>query len=185
MGTDKALVMLRGTPLVMRVVERLRLLPIDELFMISRQADQYHVLDISVYPDIVPDLGPIGGLSTALKLTHHDYIIVVGCDMPFINPALLMKLLEAQNETQYDAIVPRWCGKSQPLHAVYHRNSLPKIEAALTAGTRRLQDLLDQLHTRWMDEDEYASMEAEGLAFTNLNTPADLERAATYLTEAR
>ncbi len=191
MGTDKALVVFQGKALVTHVIERLRLLPGDQIFVISRHRDQYPMLDIPVYPDIISDLGPIGGLCTALKLANHDQVIVVGCDMPFINPMLIMKLLEAQKvqeaqlEAQCDAVVPRWRGKSQPLHAVYHRDSLPKIESALTAGTRRLQDLLDQLHTHWMDEAEYTPLEVDGLAFTNLNAPVDLERAASHLTEMR
>jgi len=185
MGTDKALVMLRGKPLVKHVIERLRLLPVDQIFLLARQADQYPMLDIPVYSDIIPDLGPVGGLWTALNLANHDQIVVVGCDMPFINPALLVKLVESQTAMPCDAVVPRWHGNPQPLHAVYHRQSLEKVASALTAGTRRFQDMLDQFRTRWMDEREYAPLEANGLAFTNLNTLDDLERVASLLSETR
>lgn len=182
MGMDKALVMFQDKPLVVHVLNRLRLLPADQIFLISRQANQYPALQIPVFADLIPDLGPIGGLWTALSYANHDLVVVVGCDMPFINSRLIVKLLELQSVTRYDAVVPRWHGEPQPLHAVYHRNCLPKVASALAAGTRRFQELLDQLHIRWLNEPEYASLEPDGLAFTNLNTPIDLERAASFLT---
>lgn len=179
MGMDKALVLFQGKPLVKHVIERLP--EVYDIILIARQPDQYAALGIPVHADIVPDLGPIGGLRTALTLVQHDQVIVVGCDMPFINPLLLKKLLAMQTENHADAVVPLWRGKSQPLHAVYHRYCLPKIESALAAGTRRMQDLLDQIDTRWVNEAEYAPLETDGLAFTNMNTPADLEHASTEM----
>jgi molybdopterin-guanine dinucleotide biosynthesis protein A len=44
--------------------------------------------------DLVPRCGPLGGIFTALKTSRADAELFLACDMPFLTPALLRKLLD-------------------------------------------------------------------------------------------
>lgn len=80
------------------------------------------------------------------------------------------------------ALVPRWRKGVEPLHAVYRRESLPVIEREVAklngSGVRpRLVDVLEKANAAFIDmEDKFEPGELE-LAFANVNTPEDLERA--------
>jgi molybdopterin-guanine dinucleotide biosynthesis protein A len=43
--------------------------------------------------DLVPGCGPLGGVFTALKTSRADAEIFLACDMPFVSPALLARLV--------------------------------------------------------------------------------------------
>ncbi len=182
METDKALVELAGVPLIARVIERVRPLEPAEIVIICRQPARYAFLDLPAYDDLIPDLGPMGGLLTALTHARHPHVIVVGCDMPFVNPALLTALVEAQRASGdvYDAVVPWWQGQAQPLHALYHVKCLDQVAGVIASGERRMRRLLEMLHVRAVAEPEIEPLDPEGRAFINLNTPGDLRDAQPY-----
>jgi molybdenum cofactor guanylyltransferase len=52
MGTDKALVLFQGKPLILHVIEWLP--EVEQLFVISPQRDQYSTLCLPVYADPIP-----------------------------------------------------------------------------------------------------------------------------------
>jgi molybdenum cofactor guanylyltransferase len=187
MGTDKAWVVFREKPLLIHVLEQLTRLQPAQQIVICREAPPIQLSNVEFVPDIIPDIGPAGGLITALTSARHEHIIVAGCDMPFINPALYQKLLTFQKnqEQRFDAVIPGWQGKPQPLHGLYHRQCLDRLQTLVDSGTRRLTDILDGLNTCVVDETEYNAIESTGLAFTNLNTPDDLQRAVLLVENNR
>jgi len=121
--------------------------------------------------DEIPDLGPIGGLSTALGAVRTDYAFVIACDMPFLDPDLIRKQCEALDRLYPAAVVPRRDSRVQPLHALYPRSCRATIEALISEGTRRIADLFTRIETQFIDEP------ADPRAFFNINTPSDLRRA--------
>ena len=52
-----------------------------------------------------------------------------------------------------DAIVPRWEGDVEPLHAVYATRCLPAIEVHLTNGRHALRDFLGAVLRDWLHID--------------------------------
>lgn len=47
--------------------------------------------------DAVPRCGPLGGVLTGLKTARSDAVLFLACDMPFITPALLGKIVRASH----------------------------------------------------------------------------------------
>lgn len=178
MGQNKALIDLAGKPLIAHVIDRLRPLSAD-LLIVCRDPAAMAFLGVPAYTDILPDLGPIGGLATVLTYAAQPNVLMVGCDMPFANPALFAALIQVQQDTAspYDAVVPYWNERPQPLHALYHRQCLPRVTQMIDAGERRMHRLLDSLNVRVFTHEETARYDADGRAFTNLNTPDDVAAA--------
>lgn len=182
MGTDKALVELGGKPLIAHVVERLQPLNADETIIICRDQARYAFLGLATVEDITPDLGPIGGLFTALTLARNANVILVGCDMPFASSEVMATLLDTQHRADdvYDALIPTWEGRPQPLHALYHVGCLAKVERAIEVGERAMVRLLASLNTYRLSEQETAHLDPTGKAFTNLNTPEEVRAIQTH-----
>ncbi|HEX2623105.1 MAG TPA: molybdenum cofactor guanylyltransferase [Phototrophicaceae bacterium] len=193
MGTDKAFVMLNGKPLIAHVIERLRQINPAELIVISNQPHfppetfaSFIPPDLPVYSDlagVAREQGPLGGILTALHYAQSDNVIVVGCDMPFINPRLLTYIIELQltASASYRAIVPRWQGQYEGLHALYHRDCRSIIQHQLETGRLRLADLFSMVNTRVIDEAECAAFDPDGRSFININTPGELVVASSEL----
>ncbi len=132
---------------------------------------------VPVVRDLVADCGSLGGLYTGLKQAHTEYIFVVACDMPFLNPTLVRHVVSLKG--QADIVMVRLEQGLQPTHALYSRRCLPVIEEMLHARHLKIQHLVvhPSLHTRFVTESELRKIDHEGLSFINVNTPADLDAA--------
>jgi len=171
MGTDKALLQVGGQMLIERVVTALRAVA-GEVLLVGRDAGRFDWLGVQTLEDVFVGGGPLAGIHAALSSARHPRCLVVACDMPFLNIDLLRYMLRQADG--WDAVVPRWQERLQPLHAVYTPTCLGPIEGMLSAGDRCPLDLYPRLHTRFVTGAEIAALEEGWLSFVNLNTPDDL-----------
>src|SRR5690348_16155343 len=148
MGSDKAALLIQGEPLLLRAVRLLRAVTPD-VAIIGPPERAALAPDVPSYPDRWPNQGPLGGIATALQALAGEAVLVVGCDMPFLNLDVLRYLVALSPGS--DAMVVRADGAAHPLHAVYHRRCLPAIEAQLRAGNRQVQRLLARLAVRFVE----------------------------------
>jgi len=174
MGTDKALLLLDGTPLIGHVIARLRPL-IAEIVIVGDSAGAFGRFGIPVIPDPRPDEGPLAGIRTALMHTDAPLVFCCACDMPFLETALVGRLLELA-EQGVAAVVPWMRGEPEPLCAVYAKEALPLIEDVLASGRRSIRDVLDKMPIRFVEEDDLRHYDPELSSFVNINTPDDLAR---------
>ena len=174
MGRDKALVALAGKPLVVHVLERVSSLG-DEILLTTNRPEEYHFLGMPLITDPVPGAGSLAGLQTALRAAHGQIVIVLACDMPFVSRPLLEHMLSLAR--QAEVVIPSRKGEYEPLQAVYSRECLPAIEAALAAGERRMISFLPRVRVLPIEEAILTRYDPQGLSFFNVNTPQDLAEA--------
>lgn len=177
MGTDKAFVDIFGQPLIEHIIGRVAGLGQAETILITNRPDDYAHLGLTMVGDVLPDKGSLGGIYTALHHSQAAYTLVVACDMPFLNPALLRHMIALCDGDHYDVIVPRVEGYPQGLHAIYSKNCLEPIRARLDADRLKVIGFYDDVRVRYIDEPEYAPFDPDGLSFSNVNTPEELEEA--------
>lgn len=178
MGRDKARVLLAGRPLITHVLERVAPLG-DEVLVTTNAPEDYAFLGVRLAADERPGAGALAGLQTALRAARHEVVLVLACDLPFVCVPLLEHMLRLA--PQADAIVPRWRGEFEPLHAVYRRNCLPAIDLALAEGRQRMISFHSAIQLTVVDEDQVAAYDPQGLTFFNINTPDDLLAAERIL----
>lgn len=183
MGTDKAFVPLLGRPLIEHVLARVAGLGAAETFIVTNAPEKYQALGLPLYGDIIPGAGSLGGIYSALTHATTPYTIVIACDLPLASPELLRLLLARASEDSgpYDAIVPRYQGTTQGMHALYARTARESIGQAVAEGRYQVKALLNDVHTRFVDEPEYAHIDQDGRAFRNVNTPEDLAAVEALL----
>jgi len=180
MGQDKALMPFLGRPLIARQVERLRGLDAALLVVTNRPAE-YAFLGLPLAADRVQGLGPLGGLVTAFEAASTPVVAVVACDMPFLNPALLLAQRALLEREQVDVVIPRSPEGLEPLHAVYRREvCLPAVRQALAEGKRRMIAWLEAVRVREMNAEEIAAADPTLRSFVNVNSPAEFRQAEEW-----
>ncbi len=103
MGRDKAWVEVHGRALIEHVRARLEQV-CAEIIVVANDPAPYQKLTVPIVSDILPGHGSLGGIYSGLHAAQFDRAIVVACDMPFLNPALLGHMIALAGE--YDVIVP-------------------------------------------------------------------------------
>jgi len=131
--------------------------------------------ELRIVADTFPGKGPLGGIYTGLVASDSFYNLVVACDMPFLNQALLHYLL--QLSADFDVVVPRVNNLVEPLHAVYAKSCLASIEYMIEQGKLSVYELLSLVRVRYAEAEEIEIFDPKHLSFFNINTKADLEMA--------
>lgn len=184
LGRYKALETLGGQSLIERVIDRLSPLG-TEIIVVTAREDQALPLDLKVkrVSDVYPGKGALVGIYSGLKAASNFYSLVVACDMPFLNVALLRYLMGLSSG--FDAVIPKLEGKLEPLHAVYSKDCLGPIEDMLGEDRLKVTDLPDRLGVRFVGDKEVETFDPEHLSFFNINCESDLERARVLLDKER
>lgn len=180
MGRDKAFVELGGKVLIERVIERSAGLGQSETILITNKPPEYAQLGLPMHGDILPDKGSLGGIYTALARAKSPDVLVLACDMPFVNSSLLRYMIEQMDE-ETDIVVPRVEGYPQGLHAIYKKTCIAPIAEQLAADQLKIIRFYDQMRVHYLDEAEYALFDPQGRSFANLNTPEELAEAERLL----
>jgi molybdopterin-guanine dinucleotide biosynthesis protein A len=178
MGQNKALMSLGGRRLIDRVASVLREV-FRELLLVTNSPEVYADLSVPMVSDVFPDKGSLGGIYSAIYHASTPYCLIVACDMPFLNAAVMRYLVE--HMADYDVVVPEIHGELQPLHAVYSKACLEPIAHCLEANRLKVVGFFPEVRVRTVTASELQSLDPELLAFQNLNTPEEFQAAARRL----
>jgi len=178
LGRDKILEVIGDSNLLQRVVSQLGSFNSNIVVVVASGKSLPQFTDyprLRIVTDIYPGKGALGGLHAGLATSNTFYNLVVACDMPFLNQALLQYMV--QLSPGFDLVVPRVGELVEPLHAVYSRNCLAPIERLLKQGEIRVRALFELVKVRYVEADEIERFDPKHLSFFNVNTEADLEMA--------
>ena len=171
MGTDKSFVPFLGRPMIEVVRERVEGLG-DELILITNTPEPYAYLGLPMFSDDYPDTGPLGGIYTAIRHARNQHVLIVACDMPWLNRPLLEYMIGLRETA--DVVVPRWDKFPEPLHAVYSQACLEPIREKLAAGMLKITAFYGRVSVRFVERPEIERFDPQGRSFVNVNTPDDL-----------
>lgn len=144
----------------------------DEVIVITNQAEEYHFIEAKKYQDLVTDIGPLGGIYTALKTVEQSAIFVVSCDMPYLDHFVIKQLTKAYDKSNSDILIPRINGCVEPLNAIYSTGIIPHIEKNIKNNKFAIRDLFPLVNMRYLD---LPSTPENIKHFTNINSPEEFE----------
>jgi molybdopterin-guanine dinucleotide biosynthesis protein A len=173
-GRDKALLEVGGSSLIERVLVRVKPLT-DDLFISVNSPEKYKQFDLRTVTDVYPNKAALGGIYSAIKVARYDNVLILACDMPFLNIELLKHLMKLAPTA--DVVAPL-LEPFQPetLLTVYSKNCLPIIESRLLANRLRIVDFFDEVSARYVEQDEVAKFDPDFHSFINVNTPTDWQK---------
>ena len=189
MGQSKARVPFMGSPLICRLIRRLRCAA-DEIIITTNEADklgfleeEFPDLEIKLVPDAFDFRGALPGLYTAIQSARNPYVAVVACDMVLASASLVVAESLEMAKSGADVVVPVNNHGFEPFHALYRRSGcLPAVRRALDRGERRAQSFFDDPEVKVLEFPQERVLEAEprGGCFVNANTPEELQRIEDF-----
>jgi molybdopterin-guanine dinucleotide biosynthesis protein A len=144
-GADKARFPVDGRPMIAHVYAAVAAVAGDVLVGLGGGDLAGTEVAARVVRDAYPGAGPLAGIHAGLVASPTPWLLVVACDMPFVTPAALGRLLAARAPGVQAVVAQDGQGRRHPLCACYHASVRPLVAARLDAGQLRLQALLDDL----------------------------------------
>jgi molybdopterin-guanine dinucleotide biosynthesis protein A len=140
-------------------------------------------------PDLVPGLGPMGGLVTGLSWAKEEGlsgVVLLACDLPLVRPDLIGSIL-TRWPTGSLAVVPGSHGPLgfEPLCAGYSTDCLGPVQGVLESGKRAMDLALQAVGAHIIHPDELGSREELTRAFMNVNTKETAVAVAESLGRSR
>jgi molybdopterin-guanine dinucleotide biosynthesis protein A len=170
-GRDKAFADVGGEPIAVRTLRLFRTL-FPQVVVATNRPERFRSLDVETVADVYPGCGPLAGIHAAMRVARYPYVFVAACDMPGLDPDVIRFLLGRLDDV--DAVVPRWDGDIEPLHAVYAVRLLPLVEEALRSGRHAMREFLPRLRVDYVAEDELRRIRGTARSMLNVNTPEEL-----------
>lgn len=144
MGGDKALLAYHGCSQVEYVASLLS--PICAATYLSRRPDQAQIstghTELPVLLDTFLDMGPLGGVLSALRAFPQAAWLVVACDLPWLDGASLEALLDARNPFRQATAFLQSDGAPEPLCTIYEPRIYRAALGRLGEGRTSLRGLL-------------------------------------------
>lgn len=173
MGGEKATVPVGGVPLVERVLELAHAVSDDVVLLPGDR--ELNPPDVTLVADAPEPAGPLGALVSGLAAVRHDWCLLLPCDLPFADAAVVEGLRQRAAATRADAVVLQDASGLQPFHGLYRTNpTRSALTSWVAGGGRSLRGLLERL-----DVDAVPAAEDEP-SLLDVDTPADLQRARSW-----
>jgi molybdenum cofactor guanylyltransferase len=175
-GSPKGLLEVGGRRIIDRVIEALTEALEGPPALIANGPDAPGwVPGLAVHPDVVPGIGALGGILTAVETLGP--VVCVAWDMPFVPAALLRELAAGLDSA--DAVLPESDSRRglEPLCAAYGPACGPAIRAALARGDRRAIGFHRDIGLGRLAAGVVLKYGDPDVLFFNVNAPGDLQRA--------
>lgn len=174
-GSNKALFAPDGETLISKAADLLRPLTGEVLVSASpAHAGTYDFLGLEIVEDLHPDSGPLGGLEALLQRCSTPWLLVLTCDMPFVDSDALLTMIRhaLQPQGHHHGVLPRalaWrrCdGSISPFPLLIEQDALAITQDRIRAGKLSMKGLLCAVDTF------YITSPSDRL-LSNINRPED------------
>jgi len=162
-GRDKGLLDWRGRPLIAWVHDLVRPSTDDLIVSCNRNQERYAAFADRLVSDEQDDFpGPLAGIRAGLRIARHSQLLVLPCDAPLLDRALLDELLSKAGSRP---VMVRQGEYWQPLFSLLPTTLGADLERAWQAGERSPQYWL-----RGFDPQQVLCAETDP-RLANFNTP--------------
>jgi len=126
-----------------------------------------------IVEDIHPDIGPVGGLESALLGSKYESIFLVACDMPFISPKAVKMVLD--NKDSHSIVCPIVNEFYQVMHAIYSKSLLHLVQKEIEREKPSLTHIvLSAPDTLFLNESYFQRLRGYERSFYNFNFKEDI-----------
>jgi len=172
-GENKAFLKIEGIFIIERSLNILKdIFP--EIIIVTNFVQEYerYKKDCCVISDLIRDIGPLGGIYSALAQTTKEAVFFVACDMPFLHNELIRQQLEHFKTKNCNALVPKIGSSIEPLHAIYKKDLADDIHRFIKDnGNYSLRSFLKTVNVcYWNLKDTSLNSKI----FKNINTKEDV-----------
>lgn len=180
-GKNKAYLEIGGSRFIDRVAGTLRKC-FNEILLVTKDPAAYTRVqkDIKIIKDISDIHSPLSGIHAGLSDMEADFAFCIGCDTPFLKKAVV-EILVNEIEPGADVVVPYSGTYFQPLCAVYSKRCAALIEARLSEGDLKVDNLFAAVRIKTIPYETFQKADEDLISFFNVNSPEDLQYAEQLL----
>ena len=149
----------------------------NEIIVVTNERDKFFHLSAKIVEDMIPGIGPIGGIHSGLIHSRNTHSFVIACDMPFVNVDLI-KYMESTIE-ENDVIVPKTKNGYEALHAFYSKACILPIETQIKRKNFNVTSFFAEVKTREIKDSELENIDPLKITFFNINAEEDYNKAKT------
>jgi molybdopterin-guanine dinucleotide biosynthesis protein A len=160
----KGLIRLGNTTIVEHL---LAVSPVHCCLINSNEAEPYAFLGLPIVGDVMPHRGAPGGVLTALLMAPTEWVLIAGCDMPYVTRDVMERLVAAAGPA-VDVVCCARGGRLEPLLGLYRRALWAEwLQRIAAAKPPALRALVQGMRCTVLPVDDDSLL-------TSVNTPADL-----------
>lgn len=175
MGTDKGLLLIEAKAMIEYVIEQMQSV-FDNLVIVSNNTE-YEKFGLEVIPDLIKDIGPAGGIYTALNHSDNQLNFIVSCDMPFVTKEAIAFMVTNSNDSQIVLVENQ--GKLEPLFGAYSKDCEEKWLQLIQQEKVKLQDMVLHFNLKTIPVENNEIFAA--YFFKNINTKEDFDNALNQI----
>lgn len=120
--------------------------------------------------------GPADGIFAALESSRCEFCLIVACDMPFLDSGLLIEMIDTAAREDIGVVAGDRTGL-HPLHAVYRRADLMRIQKLISGGQRSLANIARSLSMQQINLEDPERPDRHRWSVFNANTPEEIASA--------
>jgi len=166
-GEDKGLIVFRELPLIAHVVNVVESKVSQILISANRNFEEYANFGKVIRDDLEGFQGPLAGISKALKVCSTPYLLVLPCDSPLIDEALIDSLIEKMEISKADICVAHDGSIMHATFALMQTKLEKSLEGFLEEGGRKMALWYRQHSLERIDVSSHLEV------LTNINRPED------------
>jgi len=166
-GEDKGLIVFRELPLITHVVNVTKPKVSQILISANRNFEEYANFGKVISDDLEDYQGPLAGISKALKVCSTPYLLVLPCDSPLIDTALIDSLIEQMEISNVGICVAHDGSLMHATFALMQTKLEKSLEEFLGEGGRKMALWYRQQSLERIDVSSHLEV------LTNINRPED------------
>ena len=164
-GSPKINAKIDGSEFGFRIITALKAAGVSNLNLIGGERADAERWNVGYVADEFIDAGPVGALLSAMRVCITDKILILPCDVPFIDKETCLKLLVLDDE--YDVNVA-FTQSAQWLCSNWRVSLLEVIEKKFQNGEKSIHTLAESLKVKLTTVSDFALI--------NVNETNDLTR---------
>jgi len=173
-GKNKAFLRIGSKILIDQIVEKVSELS-NEIIIVTNTLKNFNYLNVELVKDVIINKGSLGGIYSGLSIAKNNSILVVACDMPFLNTSLLKHIISYSQE--YDVVIPKIDKFFEPLHATYSKKCLKPMKNLIDTNNLKIIDFFSEVNVKFVEKKEIEKFDPNFLSMFNINTLEDLKIA--------
>ncbi len=172
-GATKSNLIVDGRTVISRIMEAISSI-FDEIIIVTNDPAEFSLYnDKIIVPDIFKGVGPLGGIHAALEASSSAAIFVIAGDMPLISREIIIDQISFFRKSQPEVLIPRIGDYLEPLHSIYKRSILTRIEGYIrNDNDKAVWNFINSTLVEYFEPDD--EIEAVN-SFRSINSPSDAD----------
>jgi molybdopterin-guanine dinucleotide biosynthesis protein A len=171
-GLIKSMIVIDGKTIISRMIDIISDI-FSEIIIVSNTPDLFkEYKNCRIISDHFLNMGPLGGIHSALIDTTKEAIFAFAGDMPMLDREIIASQIDFYNVNKCDIVIPVIQQSIEPLHGIYKKTLASLLEDYLKMNmAHAVREFLKKADVQYMQMD---NSEKSKIAFTNINSPRDL-----------